>query len=437
MGADEYREAVGSESQSVSGRPSHKENRAVIYSIIPDYRTDLYPKDTEYKEKKKKKKFPPIDGNPYLLGFRKFYTEKELERLVGEEDYSDPREEKEKEENKEDEEEKIENETLLDLFTFSNRKNIKQNQTKYYTLTHGNIQSQVGNNNDHSCFYQGDMKKIGGKLKRHGFGTFTTNKYIRVGTWRKDSFTGWGLETRTDGEYRYIEARFRDGKPFDRGMIVYEDGSVYEGTFCYEEENTQNSRGAKKVFKRAGNGKYETNLIRYEGSFTNDKFNGRGEIEFKNSGFKYEGPFLYGNILLKGNRWKFTFDEGAMIDSYFNRGDVERYKLVLSNLNSTFDQRMSGRLKENVEMIEKLKMYADKEQQKRINKGKIKDEISLDEINEDQKKKEDEKKDKKTNIDDIDPKKNYEDYANKLLYFDGFVIPLSEKETSGKEKKKK
>ena len=39
--------------------------------------------------------------------------------------------------------------------------------------------------------YEGDM--LNGM--RHGFGRLTTPKYVRLGTWREDQFTGWGRES--------------------------------------------------------------------------------------------------------------------------------------------------------------------------------------------------------------------------------------------------
>ena len=40
--------------------------------------------------------------------------------------------------------------------------------------------------------YEGEMR---GGVK-HGFGRLTTTKYVRLGMWRDDQFTGWGRESR-------------------------------------------------------------------------------------------------------------------------------------------------------------------------------------------------------------------------------------------------
>ena len=132
--------------------------------------------------------------------------------------------------------------------------------------------------------YEGDM--INGM--RHGFGRLTTPRYVRLGTWRNDQFTGWGRESRRNGDV--LEGRYIDGKVTGKGILKNAKGNLYVGDFVES--------------RRHGYGELDTNRIHYKGGFVGDRFNGRGIIHFKIEGHDYDGDFRDNEI--NGNgvfRW--------------------------------------------------------------------------------------------------------------------------------------
>lgn len=385
MGAEEYQNAVGEQLQSI--RPSTaKENRAVIYSIDPIYRPDLYPEDS-----KGKRTFNDIEGfKPYLGGFRKFYSVDELKKnncelenfftfpdrkiiqnqtiIPGRED----EEEKEKEDENENEQETQVRQSNLNSMNSMNKsgrtskmsksgkddKKKKRNPNQQSIKVHNNPDPNEEKGNLEE-FYQGDTA-LDGKTKE-GFGTYTDVDKIQVGTWRKDKLSGWGIETRKhDKNILFIEARFEDGIPFDRGMITYGGSNkIYEGSFDY----VRDKKGEK--FRMCGFGKLETDSFRYEGYFNNDQFHGPGEIEFKRSGFRYEGLFRYGEILIKGDYWRFNFGKnGGILNKYSDKFDIERNRINLKNLNMDYRNRKKIREEKNKKILKDKFENGDKYEEK-------------------------------------------------------------------------
>ena len=124
--------------------------------------------------------------------------------------------------------------------------------------------------------YEGEMMDG----KKHGFGKLTTKDYIREGTWKEDKFTGWGRESRTNGEI--LEGRFVDGKVEGKGILRDSKGSSYIGDFVDS--------------KRQGFGELDTKKANYKGEFKDNKFNGHGKVKIKEDGSEIEAEFRNGDI---------------------------------------------------------------------------------------------------------------------------------------------
>ena len=124
--------------------------------------------------------------------------------------------------------------------------------------------------------YEGEMMNG----KKHGIGKLTTKDYIREGTWKEDKFTGWGRESKPNGEV--LEGRFVDGKVEGKGILRDSKGSSYIGDFVDS--------------KREGFGELDTKKANYKGQFKNNKFNGHGKINIKDDGSEIEGEFRNGEI---------------------------------------------------------------------------------------------------------------------------------------------
>ena len=147
--------------------------------------------------------------------------------------------------------------------------------------------------------YEGDM--VNGM--RHGFGRLTTPKYVRLGTWRDDQFTGWGRESRRNGDV--LEGKYIDGRVTGKGILKNAKGNLYVGDFVDS--------------RRHGYGELDTNRIHYKGEFAGDRFNGRGIIHFKIEGHDYDGDFRDNEI--NGNG-VFRWTNGDVYDGQMTRGKM-------------------------------------------------------------------------------------------------------------------
>ena len=169
--------------------------------------------------------------------------------------------------------------------------------------------------------YEGDM--LNGM--RHGFGRLTTPKYVRLGTWRDDQFTGWGRETRRNGDI--LEGKYMDGRVTGKGILKNAKGNLYVGDFVES--------------RRHGYGELDTNRIHYKGGFLGDRLNGKGIIHFKIEGHDYDGDFKDNEI--NGNgvfRWtngdvydgQITYANGQIYEGNYVNGVKEgKGKLTYPN----------------------------------------------------------------------------------------------------------
>ena len=147
--------------------------------------------------------------------------------------------------------------------------------------------------------YEGDMYNG----MRHGFGRLTTPRYVRLGTWRNDQFTGWGRESRRNGDV--LEGKYIDGRVTGKGILKNAKGNLYVGDFVES--------------RRHGYGELDTNRLHYKGQFVNDRFNGRGIIHFKIEGHDYDGDFRDNEI--NGNG-VFRWTNGDVYDGHMTRGKM-------------------------------------------------------------------------------------------------------------------
>ena len=151
--------------------------------------------------------------------------------------------------------------------------------------------------------YQGE---INSQNEKHGRGRLTTPKYVRIGTWRDDEFTGWGRESRINGDV--FEGRFVDGAIYGKGINQNKKGNVYVGEFVDS--------------KREGKGELNTARIHYEGEFKYDKFNGKGKLVFIKQGHEYEGEFKNNEINGMG---VFKWSNGETYEGEMTNGKMNGY----------------------------------------------------------------------------------------------------------------
>ena len=205
--------------------------------------------------------------------------------------------------------------------------------------------------------YQGDLNK---NEQRHGIGKLTTPYYVLIGMWKNDKFSGWGRESRCNGNV--FEGRFEDGLINGKGIFLDSKKNKYIGDFVN--------------MKRWGKGKWLTNTIFYEGEFYNNQMNGNGKIKFFKSGIEYIGTFKNDQIdghgifkWINGDKYKgevkngkmhgkgtYKYKNGKIINGIFNEGQIEEINTKNKLLNSkrknlmesnTFDYKKKYR---NLEM---------------------------------------------------------------------------------------
>jgi hypothetical protein len=151
--------------------------------------------------------------------------------------------------------------------------------------------------------YQGDMTPD--LTTRHGFGILTTPFYVRIGQWRYGQFTGWGRESRRNGEV--LEGRYTNGKVNGKGIFTTIKGNKYVGDIL-------NNR-------LHGKGKLTTRNVQYSGDFKNNQMDGNGKIIF-NNGHQYEGEFRENQINGKG---KFTWQNGDVYEGIMFKGKMNGF----------------------------------------------------------------------------------------------------------------
>ena len=142
---------------------------------------------------------------------------------------------------------------------FQNIENQKENGI--INIEHNKLKIYNPNDINKMRIYQGDLNIIG---ERNGFGKYITPYYVLIGMWKNDIFSGWGRESRCNGDT--FEGRFENGLIKGKGIFVNNKNCKYIGDF--------------KNNKRFGKGKLQTDKVIYEGEFYNDMIHGKGRIKF-------------------------------------------------------------------------------------------------------------------------------------------------------------
>ena len=176
--------------------------------------------------------------------------------------------------------------------------------------------------------YQGDVNVSG---QRHGIGKCTTPYYVLMGMWKNDTFSGWGRESRTNGDV--FEGRYENGVLNGKGIFLNEKKCKYVGDFIST--------------RRWGKGELTTDKIHYEGDFYDNKMNGNGRIRFLRDGIEYMGTFkddqidgfgvfkwkngdMYKGYVKAGKMngfGKYKYANGKEYSGYFNRGEKSSEKM--------------------------------------------------------------------------------------------------------------
>lgn len=214
-----------------------------------------------------------------------------------------------------------------DDFKYDNWKKFYPEDDKFFSWKKGtNIlknQTKIFNSNDlnNVQIYNGEINYDN---QRHGEGKLTTTKYVRIGMWRNDKFTGWGRECRRNKES--IEGRFVNGLVNGKGIFINNKDDKYIGDFVDS--------------RKHGKGELTTKDIKYIGEFNNNKMDGKGKIKFLKEGHEYEGQFYNNQIngygIFKWNNGdvyegemkdgkmqgvgKYTFKNGIIYEGRYNNG---------------------------------------------------------------------------------------------------------------------
>ena len=191
--------------------------------------------------------------------------------------------------------------------------------------------------------YQGDLNKKG---QRHGIGKYTTPFYVLIGMWKNDKFSGWGRESRCDGDV--FEGRFINGIMNGKGIFIDINKNKYIGDFIN--------------MKRWGKGKWTTNKIKYEGEFYKNKIHGKGHIKFLNTGIEYFGTFKndqidgYGTFKwINGDMYegevkngkmngigKYKYSNGKIFNGFFNNGVIADKKTLFKTLKEKKEEKLKS-----------------------------------------------------------------------------------------------
>ena len=174
---------------------------------------------------------------------------------------------------------------------------------------------------DEYSIYQGEMNI---NNEKHGFGKLITKKYILIGTWRNNNFTGWNRESNYNGNY--IEGKFINGFVNGKGILGNKKGNKYIGDFVNSIRNGKGELINEKFYYK---GNFSNNYIEgygvmkflldgheYKGEFKKNQIEGKGTFKWKN-GDKYEGEMRNGKIHGKG---KYYYANGDIFDGYFIGG---------------------------------------------------------------------------------------------------------------------
>ena len=179
--------------------------------------------------------------------------------------------------------------------------------------------------------YQGEVNAAG---QRHGIGKCTTPYYVLMGMWKNDKFSGWGRESRSNGEV--YEGRYENGLLNGKGIFLNEKKCKYIGDFMYT--------------RKWGKGELTTNKIIYKGDFYDNQLHGNGKIQFLADGIMYKGTFKHDQIDGKGI---FTWRNGDIYIGQVKNGKMHgRGKYIRKN-----GKQYEGIFHDGEKMSDKIEKY--------------------------------------------------------------------------------
>mmetsp|Transcript_32781 Transcript_32781/g.57032 ORF Transcript_32781/g.57032 Transcript_32781/m.57032 type:complete len:355 (+) Transcript_32781:7676-8740(+) len=149
----------------------------------------------------------------------------------------------------------------------------------------------------------------------------------------------------SEGDLKHMEIIYPNGDRYSgqtyrvnkhgKGVLRLKSGDVYEGDFkndCYDGHGTYTSLSGfvytgqfkKKMMCGYGKmtfdvGRCESNLLSYEGEFSDDLFNGVGTLYFV-GGSIYQGEVRNG---LKHGKGVHAYPDGSLVEGNFEKGDVK------------------------------------------------------------------------------------------------------------------
>jgi len=164
--------------------------------------------------------------------------------------------------------------------------------------THNQLKIKNEKDKSNMEIYIGDLNIYG---QKNGIGKFITPYFSLIGMWKEDKFSGWGRESRCNGDV--FEGRYENGLLSGKGIFLNAKNDKYIGDFKY--------------MRRWGKGKLATNKFIYEGDFYNNDIHGKGQIIFIENEAEYKGSFQKNKISGKG---VFTWKNGDRYEGEVQNG---------------------------------------------------------------------------------------------------------------------
>ena len=203
-----------------------------------------------------------------------------------------------------------------------------QKENGIINIEHNKLKIYNPKNINKMRIYQGDLNIIG---ERNGFGKYITPYCVLIGMWKNDNFSGWGRESRCNGDT--FEGRFENGLINGKGIFMNAKNCKYIGDF--------------KNMKRWGKGKLATDKIIYEGEFYDNMIHGKGRIKFLKNSVEYIGNFnknkIDGRGMIKfknGDKYDVEIKNGEIIkieNDIFENSNGGNYDFLLTKRNGSYD----------------------------------------------------------------------------------------------------
>ena len=203
-----------------------------------------------------------------------------------------------------------------------------QKENGIINIEHNKLKIYNPKNINKMRIYQGDLNIIG---ERNGFGKYITPYCVLIGMWKNDNFSGWGRESRCNGDT--FEGRFENGLINGKGIFMNAKNCKYIGDF--------------KNMKRWGKGKLATDKIIYEGEFYDNMIHGKGRIKFLKNSVEYIGNFnknkIDGRGVIKfknGDKYDVEIKNGEIIkieNDIFENSNGGNYDFLLTKRNGSYD----------------------------------------------------------------------------------------------------